>query len=338
VPKPGDKVAVVSPSRGLPELFPAPYELGLRRLRDEFGLEPVEYPTTRRLGTTPAERAHDLHTAFADPEITALFATIGGEDQITVLKHLDPELIRSNPKPFFGYSDNTNLLVYLHGLGVPCFHGGCVMIELGRGGAMHPDTEASLRAALFAPGPFELKPADGWTDVQRDWRVPENLETEPPLKPGTGWQWYGADRVVEGPLWGGCIEILDGQAAVGRWLLPAESYHGVLFGETSEEMPSATTVYRILRNLGERGLLERFDAVLWGRPKAWGLDNQLSPEEGATYTGDQYDAVRRALGEYNPKALLVTGLDIGHTDPQIILPVGGQVRVDGPARRIVVDY
>jgi muramoyltetrapeptide carboxypeptidase LdcA involved in peptidoglycan recycling len=336
--KPGDKVAVVSPSRGLPELFPAPYELGLRRLRDEFGLEPVEYPTTRRLDTTPAERADDLHTAFADPEITALFATIGGEDQITVLKHLDPELVRSNPKPFFGYSDNTNLLVYLHALGVPCFHGGCVMIEFGRGGGMHPDTEASLRAALFAPGPFELKPADGWTDVERDWRVPENLETEPPLKPGTGWQWYGADRVVEGPLWGGCVEILDWLAATGRWLLPAESYHGVLFAETSEEMPSATAVYRILRNLGERGLLERFDAVLWGRPKAWSLTDRLTPEESATYTAGQYDAVRRALGEYNPAAMLVTGLDISHTDPNLVLPVGGQVRIDGPARRIVVDY
>lgn len=337
--KPGDKVAVVSPSRGLPELFPAPYELGLRRLRDDFGLEPVEYPTTRRLGTTPAERADDLHKAFADPDISALFASIGGEDQITVLKHLDADLIRANPKPFFGYSDNTNLLVYLHSLGVPCFHGGCVMIEYGRGGAMHPDTEAALRAALFSPGPFELRPADGWTDIERDWRDPVNLETEPPLKPGIGWQWHNSsDRVVEGPLWGGCVEILDWQASAGRWLLPNESYSGVFFGETSEELPSATTVYRILRNLGERGLLERFDAVLWGRPKAWSLFDQCTPDESAQFTDEQYDAVRRALSEYNPEALLVTGLDIGHTDPNLVLPYGGPVRVDGPARRITVTY
>ena len=65
-PKPGDKVAVVSPSGGLPELFPAPYELGLQRLRS-LGLEPVEYPTTTRLETTPAERAADLHAACCRP-------------------------------------------------------------------------------------------------------------------------------------------------------------------------------------------------------------------------------------------------------------------------------
>lgn len=51
-PIPDDKVAVVSPSGGLPEVFPAPYELGLQRLR-AFGLEPVEYPSTRKLRSTP---------------------------------------------------------------------------------------------------------------------------------------------------------------------------------------------------------------------------------------------------------------------------------------------
>ncbi|MFF5778631.1 hypothetical protein ACFY7Y_16990 [Streptomyces virginiae] len=31
-PRPGDLVAVLSPSSGLPGLFPLPYELGLSRL------------------------------------------------------------------------------------------------------------------------------------------------------------------------------------------------------------------------------------------------------------------------------------------------------------------
>ena len=39
-----------------------------------------------------------------------MLATIGGEDQITVVPHLDPGLVRADPKPFLGYSDNTNLL------------------------------------------------------------------------------------------------------------------------------------------------------------------------------------------------------------------------------------
>ena len=334
--QPGDKVAVVSPSGGLPEIFPAPYELGLQRLRD-FGLEPVEYPTTRKLGTAPADRAADLHAAWSDPSIRAVIATIGGDDQLTVLKHLDPEVFRADPKPFFGYSDNTNLHNFLYSVGLPSYYGGSVMVQFGRGGAMHPDTESSLRAALFTPGDFDLTPAAGWTDHDRDWADPSLLETEPPLFPGTGWTWSG-DQQVNGRLWGGCLEIIEWQLAAGRWMLPASEYDGILFLETSEEMPSSEEVYRILRNLGERGLLERFDAVLWGRPKSWSLEQHTTPAEAVAYVTGQYLAVDRALTEYNPSAVVVKGLDIGHTDPQQILPYGGQVRVDPATETITVTY
>jgi muramoyltetrapeptide carboxypeptidase LdcA involved in peptidoglycan recycling len=60
--------------------------------------------------------------------------------------------------------------------------------------------------------------------------------------------------------------------------------------------------------------------------------------ESVKFVEDQYAAVRRAVGEYHPDLVLVTGLDIGHTDPQLILPYGGQARVDPGARRITVTY
>jgi hypothetical protein len=89
-PVPGSRVAVVSPSAGLPAVFPAPFELGLRRLRDEFELEPVEYPTTRTTDASLTARADDLHAAFADPDIAAIITSIGGDDQLKLLAHLDP--------------------------------------------------------------------------------------------------------------------------------------------------------------------------------------------------------------------------------------------------------
>src|SRR4051812_1943014 len=101
---PGDRVAVVSPSYAAPADFPALHELSMQRLRDVFGLEPVEYPTTRR-HSSPADRAADLTAAFADPDIRAVLATIGGDDQITVLPHLDPAPFRADPKPYLGFSD-----------------------------------------------------------------------------------------------------------------------------------------------------------------------------------------------------------------------------------------
>ncbi|MFI8168863.1 S66 peptidase family protein [Streptomyces sp. NPDC085931] len=339
-PSPGDRIAVLSPSSGLPGVFPLPYALGLQRLREEFGLEPVEYPTTREAGATPRERAADLHAAFADPDIKAVIASIGGDDQITVLPHLDREVFRANPKPFFGMSDNTNLLAFLRNSGLVGYHGGSVMCELGRPGAMHPQTAESLRAALFTSGPYEVRPAERWRDVDRDWADPATFDAEPETRPGAGWTWVNPDRVVEGRSWGGCLEILG-------WLLMAdrEVSHdlsvydgGVLLLETSEDMPSATEVYRTIRNMGERGLLQRFPALLMGRAKTWSLERRNNLPEAARYAAEQREAVLRAMRTYAPDTTIVFDVDFGHTDPQVVIPYGGIVRVDGPARRITVGY
>ncbi|MFD9432558.1 S66 peptidase family protein [Streptomyces sp. NPDC060002] len=339
-PAPGDRIAVVSPSAGLPGLFPRPYELGLERLRGEFGLEPVEYPTTRRTAATPRERADDIHAAFADPGVRAVIASIGGEDQITVLPLLDRELLRADPKPFFGWSDNTNLLAFLYNSGVVGYHGASVMCELGRPGAMHPQTADSLRAALFTSGPYELRPAERWNDVDRDWADPAAFESEPDTRPGAGWSWLNADRVVEGRSWGGNLEILSWLLMADREIArdPAAYDGGVLILETSEELPSATEVFRILRNMGERGLLRRFPALLMARAKSWSFEHPNSPEKAARYAAEQRAAVERALRTYAPDALAVFDVDFGHTDPQLVIPYGGTIRVDGPARRITVTY
>ncbi|MDX2599369.1 LD-carboxypeptidase [Streptomyces caniscabiei] len=339
-PSPGDRVAVVSPGAGLPELFPRPFELGLERLREEYGLVPVEYPTTRKMGTTPRERADDLHAAFADPDVKAVLTSIGGDDQITVLPHLDRELLRANPKPFFGLSDNTNLLAYLYNTGIVGYHGGTVMTTLGRSGAMAPLTADSLRAALFTSGPYELRPAERFNDVDRDWADPTTFDAEPTTVPGAGWTWVNADRVVEGRSWGGCLEIVG-------WLLMADREvprdlsvfdGGVLFLETSEELPGGEEVFRTLRNMGERGLLRRFSALLMGRPKTWSFEHPNTPEEAAGYAAGQREAVLRAMRTYAPDATIVFDVDLGHTDPQFVVPYGGVIRVDGPARRITVTY
>ncbi|GGX72755.1 S66 family peptidase [Streptomyces hiroshimensis] len=338
-PRPGDRVAVISPSSGLPGLFPRPFELGLRRLESEFGLRPVEYPTTRKMGSSPAERAADLHAAFADPGITAVFAAIGGDDQITVLPLLDRELVRAHPKPFFGYSDNTALLAWLSTTGVVGYHGCSVMAELGRPGSLHPRTAASLRAALFTPGPYELTAPGASNDVDRPWDDPKTFASEPVLAPCDDWSWRNAGRVVEGIAWGGNIEVLSWLLMADREIGAPEAYEGrVLFLETSEELPSAEEVFRILRSMGERGLLQRFSALLMGRAKAWSFGRPLGREDGAAYRRAQREAVERALDAYAPGATAVFDVDLGHTDPQLVIPYGGLVRVDGPARRITVTY
>jgi muramoyltetrapeptide carboxypeptidase LdcA involved in peptidoglycan recycling len=338
-PAPGDHVAVLSPSGRSAAHFPAPLELGLHRLRDELELEAVEYPTTRAAEATPEERARDIEAAFADPKIRAVLTTIGGEDELKVLAHLDGEVLAANPKPFFGYSDNTNLLVFLWNLGVVSYHGGALMVQFGRPGSMHPLTRESLRRALFTHATYTLAPADDFLDEERSWDEPASFESEATMLRSEGWSWHGPAETVSGPAWGGSLEVVDFHLRTSRYLLPEETYHGgVLFLETSEELPPAPFVYRVLMGMGERGLLARFAALLWARPKAWSFEHHNSPDEKQRYTEAQREAVLRAMAEYNPGAPVVWGVEFGHTDPQHVLPSGGAVTVDAVRRRIDVTY
>jgi muramoyltetrapeptide carboxypeptidase LdcA involved in peptidoglycan recycling len=291
------------------------------------------------MGASPEDRAADLHAAFADPEIKAIIATIGGDDQITVLPHLDADLIRACPKPFFGYSDNTNLLVYLSNRGIVAYHGGSVMCEFGRPGAMHSLTTVALQAALFTSGEYELRESTEYGDVQRDWADPAAFDGPPAMEVCQGWRWHNAGQVVEGLTWGGNLEILSWLMMADREIGPPEAYEGrVLLIETSEELPTAGAVYRVLRGMGERGLLGRFACVLVGRAKAWSFEQPNTPDRKAVFAKEQREAILAALAAYAPDVMAVFDVDFGHTDPQVVVPVGGWIRVDGQERRITVRY
>lgn len=80
----GDQVVVLSPSFAAPGFAPQVHEQAMSRFHELTGLVPVEHPTTRRVGASAQDRAADLTSPFADPQIRAVLATIGGEDQITV--------------------------------------------------------------------------------------------------------------------------------------------------------------------------------------------------------------------------------------------------------------
>ncbi|GAB7037263.1 MULTISPECIES: LD-carboxypeptidase [Catenuloplanes] len=338
--RPGARVAVLSPSFAAPGVFPHVHERAMRVLRDRLGLIPVEYPTTRRTGASAAARAADLTAAWTDPSIAAIMATIGGNDQITVLPHLDPAVFTSvPPTPFAGFSDNTNLLNWLWYHDIPALHGGSTQVHLARPGGPHPVSLGSLTHALFHGGDLEIAPVDTFAEDELDWAGPAPADGPAPTLPAPEWTWHRPDRVVTGRLWGGNLEILAWTLAVSRFVKPASAYDGcVLLVETSQETPSATEVFRTLRNMGERGLLARFPAIIVGLAKATSLSHPRPPAVRDTYRREQREAVLQAVGTYAPDACVVFDVPVGHTDPQYVLPYGGPVTVDGPGRRLIAHF
>ena len=330
---PGDRVAVVAPSSGGARRAPHVLSLALDRLRERFDLDPVVHPTARQgdefLAAHPRARAAAVHEAFRDPEIRGVFATIGGDDQLRVLRHLDPSVLREHPTRFFGMSDNTNLQLYLWREGVVSYNGGQLLNQVGTPGRLPAFTERYLRRALFEETLGDLDAAPRWTDDTVEWSDPDYAETAPEYEPAPGWTWAGGDRRVEGRIWGGCLAIVDWHLAADRYLPdPARLDGQVLAVETAEDLPSAAEVRRTLMCVGERGLLERFDAVLVGRPQTRNRFERPSSERRERYRREQRAAVLGELARYNPDAPVVFDLDFGHTNPGVPLPVGGRVELD----------
>lgn len=336
--RPGDRIAVLSPSYAAPADHRAVHEQAMRRLIDLAGLEPVEYPTTRA-HSSARDRARDLNEAFADPDIRAVLATIGGDDQITVIPHLDAAAARRDPKPFLGYSDNTNLLSWLWSQGVAGFYGGSTQVHLGPGPAVDEVHAASLRAALLDGGTLEITEPGESEDFGVDWQQPAALSEYGERTPTEPWTWHGPARRVTGTTWGGCLEVL-------QWILTADRFPhdpdvldgAVLLVETSEELPSAAEVGYILRSMGERGLLSGLAGVVAARAASSNQERRPSADERAQWRADQCEAIVTTLEQYNPGAVVCVGVPFGHTRPQWILPYGGTLTLDGEEQRVFASY
>ncbi len=326
--QPGDKVAILSPSFAAPGKWPHVHELGLQRLREVFELEPVEYPTTRLLGATTEARSADLVAAFSDPDIKAVMATIGGNDQVTYVKQLPAEPFVNNPKPFFGYSDNSHFANFLFLHGIPSYYGGSLFTQLAMQGEMDEYTVRHIKYALFEAGERELVASETYNDQGLNWNDPSHLTKRRQHWTNQGHVWDG-EIDGHGILWGGCLESVDEMLRHGVQIPSLEQFESVvLMLETSEEIPAAPYVHRVFRALGERGILERVQGVLMGRPKAWEFNKLHTAEEKEQYCTEQYETVVRAVRAYNTTVPIVQNMNFGHTDPQIPMPYGESVRIE----------
>ncbi|MXV62252.1 LD-carboxypeptidase [Natronorubrum sp. JWXQ-INN-674] len=337
--EPGDRIAVVAPSSNAAVEFPHVYELGLERLRTTFDLEPIEYPTaskgTEYLIDHSEARARDVMDAFADPDIRGVISVIGGNDQIRILEHLDPDVLRENPTRFYGYSDNTQLALYLWNLGLVSYYGPAVMVELAMDGHLFDHTVEYTNRAFFDESFGALEPAEAFTDEPGDWTDPDSLDQPRETEPNPGWTWAGGETAVEGRVWGGCLESIDQRLLADRYLPEDSDLEGTILAlETSEEVPAHTWVAGVLRALGERGLLERFDGVLVGRPATRSHLEDRPPEQRERYRTQQRDAISGVLETYNPTAPIVFDVDFGHTWPTTPIPIGGRVEIDPESETI----
>lgn len=323
-------MAAVSLSWGGPGTFPHRYEAGKRQLEAAFGIEVVEMPHTladaAAVAADPAARADDLHRAFADPDIAGVVSTIGGDDSIRLLPHLDLDLLAANPKVFLGYSDSTITQMALLRAGIVSFYGPTIMAGFGENAGLHDYLVEGVRRTLFEPVAPLVWPENrnGWTVEQLDWGDPADQQRARELRPTTGWRWHGgAARAGRSVV--GCLEVLGFLRGTAWWPSLAGA---VLFLETSEDQPPPASVTYLLRTLALTGELRSLAGIVFGRPG--GADLPVGDH------GEYDDAILRVVRDEQglQDMPVVTNVDFGHTDPMWTIPQGTAVRIDPTTRAI----
>jgi muramoyltetrapeptide carboxypeptidase LdcA involved in peptidoglycan recycling len=308
-------------------VYPHVYQHGLATLRDVFGLEVVEYPSTRftpdEAWRNPEARAADLNRAFADPSIAAIITVIGGDDSVRILPFIDLPTVLANPKVLLGYSDTTTQLLAIAAAGLTTFNGPAVMAGLAQLGNL-PGLEAHIREILFDPSDqYEYRPYGYRAGDAPAWAgQPGDLVGE--RTPDAGWRWLQGTAPSRGRLTGGCIEVLDMMVGTPHW--PGAGFFDgrILFLETSEDVPTPSQVGFWLRNYGAQGILARINGLVYGRPRG--------------YTGEQVaeldSIILERLDEWGATSIpVLAGGDFGHIDPQWILPHNVLAELDPIADR-----
>ncbi len=328
--KEGDTAAVLSPSKGVPSLFPDVYELGLRNLSDRFGLRVKEYPTARAsidfLYDNPKVRADDVNNAFEDEEVSAIIASIGGDESVRILPYLNRKAIRANPKILMGYSDTTTLLCFCNQLGLVTFHGPSVMKGLSQIESLSRGFVSHIRDMLFTPkARYDYQPYEEYSEGYPEWGERGNLGKVNPTQKASGWNWLQGTSVARGELFGGNIEVLEWMKGTAFWPRPDFWRGKILFFETSEEVPPPLHVERWLRNYGVQGAFDRANGLLFGRAR--GYSDELKKKLETVIV----KVVAKEFGK--PELPIVSNMDFGHTDPQLILPLGVKAEIDCQGKR-----
>ena len=334
--RPGSRVAAISLSWGGPGTVPYRYQIGKQQFEEEFGVKVVETAHALRdadwLAKNPEARADDLMAAFADETIDGIISTIGGEDSIRTLPYLDLDLIRNNPKVFMGYSDTTISHAACFKAGIVSFYGPSFMAGFAENCGMFPYMVDSVRRTLFSSKPIgviEPNRAD-WTVEHLPWEDPENQSIRRKLNPCTGWRFHQDEGIVEGQLFGGCVDVLDWLRGTDYFPSAGNLQDAVLFLETSEEMLPPSFLTRFVRCLAAMDILEGLGGILLGRPGG-GVDPQTFNE----YDDALCKTVREEYGLNDMP--IVTNMDFGHTDPMFVIPMGMKVRIDSAKQEIAID-
>ncbi|KAK0263639.1 hypothetical protein LTR35_017479 [Friedmanniomyces endolithicus] len=333
----GNTIAFVSPSVRANDLFPAATARGKAYVESlGFNVRVIyrPLPASCTIAESIRTRCEELHEAFREPSITAVLYTIGGNGANELLRFLDYDLIKRNPKIFVGYSDTTFLHYALFAnAGLRTFYGPSVITDFSDIKPMQFTTDHFMHVLTTGEGLIGRLPRSPEYAIEHSDFILGNeaSTTSRELRPAPSWRWVRKGTVV-GKLYGGtmrCVVELQGSP-----YKPSSWKDKILFLETSTggritEPYSVREFRNHFVDLALSGVLGDIQGLVMGR--GYKYDKKMQDEIASVIQ----EVIEVVAGRKDSCPVLMN-VDFGHTSPFLTLPYGALTKLDSEADEFAV--
>lgn len=315
--KKGDEIRIIAPSRGLANLDFNRNEYAIKKL-EEYGFKVSisKYANDIDFEKSPSiqKRVDDLHAAFLDKNVKAIITATGGYNVNQLLKYINYDIIRENPKIICGFSDITALLNAIYTQAGLVTYYGPNLFNFGMKKGFEYTYEY-FEKMLLKNENFEIRSSNEWSN-DLWWKDQENREF---IK--NDGMFIINEGNAEGKIIGGNLCTLN--LLQGTEFMP-ELTNKILFIE-DDDMAGNKFQYEFDRNL--ESLLQlpnanKIKGIVFGRA-----------EKNCNMNSNLWKAIVKNKPMLN-KIPVIGGCDFGHTTPMITFPIGGKVKMQAYENKI----
>lgn len=311
-----DEIRIVAPSRSLAIISKETRDIATNRfvdlglklsfsknceIIDEFNSSPIE------------QRIEDLHEAFLDPKVKAIFTVIGGENSNQLLKYIDYSIIKNNPKILCGYSDTTALSNAIYKKTGLITYSGPAYSTLGMLKGIDYSIEY-IKKCLFNNDLFSVTNPTQWSD-------------DPWFMDQENRKFYDDDGIkvlnhgkAEGTIIGGNLCTLN--LLQGSEFMPSLN-NSILFIE-DDELTFPENFDRDLQSLIHQKDFDKVKGIVIGKFQIKSDVSDLLLEK-----------IIKTKKELSSIPIL-NNVSFGHSTPHICFPIGGIVQIDTSAEDKIV--
>ena len=315
----GDEVRVIAPSRSMKILGKDCIDIATKRLEElglkvSFGKHVMEADDDY-MCTDAVSRAEDLNEAFSDKNVKVILTVIGGFNSNQILRYIDFENIKNNPKIFCGFSDITILSDSIYAKTGLVTYSGPHFSSFGmKKGFMEYEMEY-FKKMFFENDEIDVKSSEEWSDDA--WFIDqENREF---IK--NDGMFIINEGKAEGTIVGGNLCTLN--LLQGTEYMPSLE-DTILFIE-DDEMAGKLFLVEFDRNLISLIMqpgFEKVKGIVIGRA-----------QKAVCMTNEKWIKLIKSKPELSDIPI-IAGADFGHTTPIMTFPVGGKAKLEAKGNKI----